>query len=241
VLVVGGLEAAGRVGVGLLADAEAVEARRGEPVLAASVVTAQGPSTFLSAPVATKVLIAQIRVARERGPIHAVKLGVVPGPVQLAAVRRALAGLHVPWVVDPVVRSSTGGQLSRLSPRSYLSLARRNVWITPNAEEAGWLLRRPPVQNVAEAKDAARALLDLGFAGVVVKGGHLVDATGVDVLATPRITLSFRSRPLARGPGHRGTGCRLASAMATELGRGRSPAAALKVARIVVRGYLARR
>ena len=235
-LVVGGLEPSGRAG--LLADAEAVRARGGVPVLAASSVTAQGRTTFSFEPVRPVLVGAQIRAARELGPVHAVKLGVVPGPGQLAAVRRALGRLDVPWVVDPVVRSSTGGRLSALSARAYRALAGAPVWVTPNAVEAGWLLGQPPLRTAGEARDAARALVELGFGGVVVKGGHLAGASAVDVLATQKGTWLLRSARLPRGPHHRGTGCRLASALATELGRGTTPLEALRRARAVVRAYL---
>src|SRR5262249_23507634 len=162
-------EASGRVGV--LADAGAVRARGGAAVLAASSVTAQGHSTFSTQPVSPVLVAAQVRAGRELGPVHAVKLGVGPGATQLGAVRRALRGLDIPWVVDPVVRSSTGGRLSTLSARSYRALAGRNVWITPNAAEAGWLLGTPPVRTVGEARDAARALVRLGFGGGGGEGG----------------------------------------------------------------------
>ena len=233
---VGGLEASGRMG--LLADAGAVRARGGAPVLVASAITAQGRSTFAAGPVSPALVAAQIRAARELGRFAAVKLGVVPAPQQLRAVRRALAGLDVPWVVDPVVRSSAGGRLSTLSAEAYRSLAGSRVWITPNAVEAGWLLGAPGVRTVAEAKAAARVLVELGFGGVVVKGGHLGSTSAVDVLATRKGIRIFRSTRLRRGAQHRGTGCRLASALATELGRGTPPPLAIARARRLVRRFL---
>ena len=107
VLLVGGLEASGRAG--LLADAEAVRARGGVPLVVAAAVTAQGRRTFEWTAVAPALVAAQIRALRELGPIDAVKLGMVPGAGQLRAIRRALRGVVVPWVVDPVVRASSGG------------------------------------------------------------------------------------------------------------------------------------
>lgn len=236
VLLVGGLEASGRVG--LLADAEAVRARGGVPLLVASSITAQGRSTFSWRPVDPRLVAAQIRAARELGPVHAVKVGVLPGLTQLRAVRRALGGLRIPWVVDPVVRASTGGQLSRLPARAYLDLAGPAVWLTPNAVEVAWLLGAAPVRTVAAEREAARALVGRGFGGVLVKGGHLPGASAVDVLATHEGTSIFRGARLRRGARHRGTGCRLAAAFATELGKGTPPPLAVARARQLVRRYL---
>jgi hydroxymethylpyrimidine/phosphomethylpyrimidine kinase len=233
---VGGLEPAGRAG--LLADAEAVRTRGGVPLVIAAAVTAQGRRTFAWRPVAPALLTAQIHAVRELGPIDAVKLGMLPGSGQLRAVQRALEGTRVPWVVDPVLRASSGGRLSGLGRGDYLALAGRDVWLTPNAAEAAWLLGLKRLTRVTEARRAAELLEALGFAGVVVKGGHLAGKTVVDVLARQGKAREFRSTRLRRGPEHRGTGCRFASALATELGRGTSGDRAVTAARALVRRAL---
>jgi hydroxymethylpyrimidine/phosphomethylpyrimidine kinase len=238
VLLVGGLEPSGRAG--LLADAEAVRARGGAPLVVAAAVTAQGRRTFSWTPVAPALVEAQIRGLRELGPIDAVKLGMIPDPSQLRAVRRALKGTPAPWVIDPVVRASSGGRLSGLGRRDYLNLAGPDGWLTPNAVEAAWLLGVRILEGAGEARRAAQVLEALGFEGVVVKGGHLGGRTVVDILVWQGKVRVFRSTRLRRGPEHRGTGCRFASALATELGRGTAPERAILRARAVVRRALRR-
>jgi hydroxymethylpyrimidine/phosphomethylpyrimidine kinase len=233
VLLVGGLEPSGRAG--LLADAEAVRARGGVPLVVAAAVTAQGRRTFGWSAVSPALVAAQIRGLRELGSIHAVKLGMIPGAAQLRAVRRALIGVRVPWVVDPVVRTSTGGRLSGLDRRDYLLLAGADLWLTPNAVEAAWLLGARDIADAGEARRAAELLEALGFGGVVVKGGHLAGRTVVDVLVRKGRAHAFRSARLPRGLEHRGTGCRFASALATELGRGTAAERAVSTARSLVR------
>ena len=236
VLLVGGLEPVGRAG--LLADAEAVRARGGLPLVIAAAVTAQGRRTFAWRPVAPALLTAQIHAVRELGAIDAVKLGMLPGSGQLRAVHRALEGIRVPWVVDPVIRASTGGRLSGLGRGDYLALAGKDVWLTPNAVEAAWLLELGRIADAREAHRAAEMLEALGFGGVVVKGGHLTGQTVVDVMVWQGKAREFRSTRLRRGPEHRGTGCRFASALATELGAGRTPVQGVTAARRVVRASL---
>jgi hydroxymethylpyrimidine/phosphomethylpyrimidine kinase len=238
VLLVGGLEPSGRAG--LLADAEAVRARGGVPLVVAAAVTAQGRRTFDWSAVSPALVAAQIEALRELGAIDAVKLGMLPGVAQLRAVQRALSGTRVPWVVDPVVRASTGGKLSGLDRRDYLALAEPEVWITPNAVEAAWLLGVRRIREAAEARRAAEVLEALGFGGVVVKGGHLAGPTVVDVMAWQGRAREHRAPRLPRGPEHRGTGCRFASALATELGRGAVPGRAVAQAGTLVRRTLRR-
>jgi hydroxymethylpyrimidine/phosphomethylpyrimidine kinase len=237
VLLLAGHEPTGRAG--LLADVSAVLARGGQPVAVPMAQTAQGTTTFGWVAAAPRMVAAQVAAARELGPLHAVKWGMVPGPAQLSAARAALQGTEAWWVVDPVVRTSRGQVLSRLSARAYLVLAGPRVVLTPNLDEAGWLLRRPAPRSVEEAAEAAAMLARYGFGAVLVKGGHLPGDAGLaDVLATPSRVRVLNGEWLERAPGRRGTGCRLASALATELGRGRTLEAAVRAARGLVVRYL---
>jgi hydroxymethylpyrimidine/phosphomethylpyrimidine kinase len=217
----------------------AVRARGGQPVAVPTAQTAQGTTTFLWVASPPRLLAAQVAAARELGPVHAVKWGMVPGPAQLAAARAALEGLDAWWVVDPVVRTSKGGRLTRLSPKAYLALAGPRVVLTPNLDEVAWLMGAPVPRSVEEASEAAAALAREGFGAVLVKGGHLPDSQGLaDVLATPGGLKVLRGTWLAREASRRGTGCRLAAALATELGRGRTLEAAARAARALVVRYL---
>jgi hydroxymethylpyrimidine/phosphomethylpyrimidine kinase len=237
VLLLAGLEPTGRAG--LLADVAAARARGADAVAVPTAQTAQGTHTFAVVPASPRMLAAQVTAAREWGPLHAVKWGVMPGPSQGATVRAALKDLDAWWVVDPVVRSSRGQVLSRLSPRHYLALAGPRVFLTPNLDESAWLLGRPSPGTVEAAQEAAEALCKKGFGAVLVKGGHLPEGQGLaDVLAFDGRTVVMRGRRLKRPPERRGTGCRLASALAAELGRGTGPEAAVRAAREHVTAYL---
>ncbi len=235
VLLLAGHEPTGRAG--LLADVATVRALGGSPVAVPTAQTAQGGATFLSEATPARVLRAQVAAARELGPLHAVKLGMVPDLVRLEALREALEGVDAWWVVDPVVRTSRGQQLSRLSVRHYQSLAGPRVVLTPNLDEAAWLLGLSSVSTVEEAAEAGRALVARGFGAVLVKGGHR-EQGAVDVLCMPDRTRLLAGKRLRRSPERRGTGCRLASALAVELGRGRSPEAAARRAKVHVARYL---
>jgi hydroxymethylpyrimidine/phosphomethylpyrimidine kinase len=210
VLVCGGFEPSGRAGV--LADLEAVRASGGVGLGVAASLTAQGDRTFLLRPVAPAVLRRQIRALRELGgTIDAVKLGAIPSPKHLAAIRSALAGQRGWWVVDPVTRSSRGESLSTL--RHYWRLAGPRTVITPNLQELEWLA---PGKGDVEA--SAARLLDRGFAAVVVKGGHSEGARAIDWIVTQRGVVRLSARRIPRTAAVRGTGCRFASALATGLG-----------------------
>lgn len=236
VLALSGLEPTGRVG--LLADLQAIRSAGGLPLGIATALTAQGARTFAVASVPEHVIRDQIQAANELEVISAVKLGMVH---QAAALRLALRTVKTAgfWVIDPVTRTSRGQRLSLLRPGDYLATARPNVVLTPNLDEAAWLLRREvPAPTAEAAARMAERLASYGFAAVIVKGGHL-DGRAVDVIADRSGVRELSGARIGTGAFKaRGTGCRFASVLATALARGERLDAAAREAKRRVRTYL---
>lgn len=157
-----------------------------------------------------------------------------------AVVETVAEGLHryriETVIVDPVVRSSTGGAL--LDPPGIDTLIRQLLplatVLTPNLAEVGALLGGPPPADVKEMKAAAERLRTLGGRWVLVKGGHLGSrASSVDILFDGQ---RFWELEVARVPVARthGTGCTLSAAIAAYLALGdQVPEACAKAQRFV--------
>lgn len=163
----------------------------------------------------------------------AAKTGMLSRADIIEAVADRCAVFGVPnLVVDPVMVSKSGHRL--LQPDAVDAMKRRLVpmarLITPNAEEAAELLGRP-VRTVDDAKEAARALGELGCRAVLVKGGHLEDAhRAVDILWQPAGVEMFEHPRLDVRHTH-GTGCTLSAAIAANLGHGMALSPAVRAAR----------
>jgi hydroxymethylpyrimidine/phosphomethylpyrimidine kinase len=172
VLLLAGLEPTGQAG--LLADLEAVHAQGVEAVAIATELTAQSANIFVAEPVSKRILSRQIEAALELMSSPAVvKLGAVFDRGSLQLIRRLLPSNQGWWVVDPVVRTSKGGQLSKLLPRDYWALAGPKTVLTPNLEEARWLLPlKRAFDGPGKLEGAAWQLQEVGFGTVVIKGGH---------------------------------------------------------------------
>jgi len=235
VLAIGGLDPSG--GAGLLADAAAIRASGGRPLAVATALTFQSTRRARGFRVVSwEELQAQLAPLVEDEPIAAVKVGMIGAALharQLAALRDGALG-RVPWVLDPVLAASSGGPLVELFD-AYDALLPKVELVTPNAPELGRLADVPPPTSPSEAERAARALLARGARAVLCKGGH-VEGEPVDRLVTAETTQDFTDTrlPVER----RGTGCRLASAIATGLARGLPLALAIDDARALVRRYL---
>ena len=157
------------------------------------------------------------------------------GALGSAAVVRAIAALLVevaaPLVVDPVLNATSGAALLDDEGLAAMreALFPRAALITPNAVEAGRLLGRA-VQTRSDAIAAASELLArCGAGAVLVKGGHLSDGVA-DVLAHGAGVTVFEGARIDTSAGH-GTGCALASCIASRLALGEPLAAAVGGAR----------
>jgi hydroxymethylpyrimidine/phosphomethylpyrimidine kinase len=91
--------------------------------------------------------------------------------------------------------------------------------VTPNLHEAARLLGEPVAEDLRAVERQATALLQLGAAAVLVKGGHGGGDTAVDVLATAAGVEHYARPRLATGNTH-GTGCTLSAAITAFLARG---------------------
>lgn len=238
VLVVAGLDPSG--GAGLLADADAIRAAGGRPLLCAAAITIQTTRAvrgFHALP--GEVVLSQIRaLAEEEGPIAAVKLGMLGSlEVARALAARAASGplAGIPWVVDPVLRSSSGADLVEGGAAAYEGLLAAGAVLTPNLPEAAALTGGPLPRTEEEMAAAGRRILAMGARAVVVKGGHL-EGEAFDLLVLPGGRIRMEGPRL--GVDRRGTGCRLASFLAASLARGVPLEGAVRASKEAVAHYL---
>ena len=175
--------------------------------------------------------------------VDAVKTGMLASPELTSAVAGLIAGLGpaVPVVVDPVSVSKHGDPL--LAPEAVdalrTELLPRATVVTPNLDEVR-LITGLDVAGEKEMATAARALADLGPRWVLVKGGHLADQReSVDLLVGPDDTELWLRAPRHDNRHTHGTGCTLASAIASRLALGDDVPGAVRAAKEYVTGGIA--
>lgn len=240
VLAVAGSDSSG--GAGLQADLKTMLALGVHGLTVVCAVTAQnsrGVTASWDLPPAA--VTAQFRALTSDIPVRAVKTGMLATAANVAAVTagltelRAAAGpvpvqVPVPVVVDPVAVSSHGdpllaeGALAVLRQR-LLPLA---TVVTPNLAEARLLTGTRPADEAGMAR-AAAAIRELGPRWVLVKGGHL-PGEPVDVLSDGERVWRFPG-PRVASPHTHGTGCTLASAIASRLALGDDVPTAVRAAK----------
>ena len=228
-------------GAGIQADLKTFAAFGVHGASAIAALTAQNTRRVTGVHlVPPEFVVAQIDAVASDIPLQAVKTGMLGSAALVSAVAYALRGHALPnVVVDPVMVAKSG---DRLLDASAIDTVRRELVplaavLTPNRMEAEALLGRD-VRTRADARDAARALADLGARAVVIKGGHFDEEDVVDLLYDGSSFHEIRHERLASSATH-GTGCTFAAAIAAGLALGRDVGAAVADAVEYVAGAIA--
>ncbi len=237
VLTIAGSDSGG--GAGIQADLKTMLACgvHGMSVLAA--VTAQnsvGVQGYWELPV--EAVRAQLDSVLGDIGADALKTGMLGSAALVHAVAERLAGEAAPLVVDPVGVSKHGDPLLQAEAVEVLraELVPLATVVTPNLPEVEQLTG-VRVEDEAGLPRAADAVLALGPRWVLVKGGHLA-GEAVDLLTDGTVTHTFRASRLDNRHTH-GTGCTLASAVASRLALGDDVPAAVAAAKDYVTGAIA--
>jgi hydroxymethylpyrimidine/phosphomethylpyrimidine kinase len=241
VLVVAGSDSGG--GAGIQADIKTVMALGGYAMTAITALTAQnthGVQAVMTVP--PEFIRAQMETALGDIGVDAIKTGMLGDAATIEAVCGVIESIRVPvpLVVDPVMIAKGGASL--LANEAIATLKHRLLKLasvlTPNLPEAE-ALTGLLIEDEAAMRRAVDALLGMGVPAVLLKGGHLPGDEVVDLLATATETIAYRGTRIATRHTH-GTGCTLASAVATGLAQGMSLSTSASRARIYVRAAIAR-
>ena len=221
VLICAGSDSGG--GAGIQADIKTVTALGGFATTAITALTAQntmGVSSIIEVPI--NFLLEQIRVVLSDLGADCIKTGMLHNAQVIEAVSEAIEkdGEKKYLVVDPVMVAKGGHELLELSALHALKshMIVRADLLTPNIPEAE-LLTGLEISDIDTMRRAAYAILEMGSKAVLLKGGHLKDETLTDILVTKDAEKTYSGPRLLTKHTH-GTGCSMASAVATGIAQG---------------------
>jgi hydroxymethylpyrimidine/phosphomethylpyrimidine kinase len=173
------------------------------------------------------IVSAQVRSVVTDIGVQAVKTGMLASREIVSEVVDVCIELgigdEIPFVVDPVCASMHGDPLLRADALDSVKnqLIPRATVVTPNLDEVA-LLTGIKVIDDPTARDAARALHDLGAKWALVKGGHLRSSgDSADLLYDGSEFHEFTAKRFPTGNDH-GGGDTLAAAIACALASGLS-------------------
>jgi hydroxymethylpyrimidine/phosphomethylpyrimidine kinase len=207
-------------GAGIQADLKTFSALGVFGMSALTAITAQntlGVTAVFELP--PEIVAAQIDAVVSDIGVDAAKTGMIANAeiIRVVAAKVREHGISK-LVVDPVMVATSGDRLLREEAVEALrsDLLPLATVVTPNLPETGVLIGRE-ISTLDQMRDAARAIVDLGVKSVLVKGGHL-DGDAVDIFFDGDQFVELRAPRIATTSTH-GTGCTLASAIASLLAK----------------------
>jgi hydroxymethylpyrimidine/phosphomethylpyrimidine kinase len=220
VLTIAGSDSGG--GAGVQGDIKTIHANGAYAVTVLTSVTAQNTVEVASAfDLPLEIIEAQMNAIFDDFDVSAVKTGMLSSKKIVKRVSFLLRDRKIRnLVVDPVMISKSGYALLR--PEAVQSiksdLIPQAMLVMPNIHEAE-ALSEIKIRKISEAEKAARIIMDLGCEAVLIKGGHLLEAPGCDLLFDGKETILLEGEFIDT-PNTHGTGCTYASAVATHLALG---------------------
>ena len=238
VLSIAGSDSGG--GAGIQADLKTMLAHGVHGMTVLTAVTAQnsvGVQGIWTLP--TEAIRAQFRSVIDDIGVDAVKVGMLGSAEAVTCIADLVADLDppVPLVVDPVCVSKHG---DRLIDQAAVGALRSQLFgyatvITPNLDEAAVLTERSAATPAPELADV---LLGCGPQWVLIKGGHGAGDASDYLKSQDGAHFTYIAARDDNRHTH-GTGCTLASALASQLALGHSVPEAMALAKAYVTGAIA--
>jgi hydroxymethylpyrimidine/phosphomethylpyrimidine kinase len=200
-------------GAGIQSDIRAASALGANCFTILTAITAQNSAKFSYVePASKKSITAQLDSIFSDFHIDAITIGMVYDSEIAQQIYLKLKGKKIPIILDPVIKSTTGGQLLKKSAQNSLKkLASISHIITPNVVEAE-MLSGVKIRKNADLLKAARAISALGAKSVIITGHQFIKNTVSDFVYKNGKHYSVSGKKI---PGHNhGSGCNYAIALA---------------------------
>ena len=215
VLIIAGSDSSG--GAGIQADIKTVTALGSYAMTAVTAITAQNTTGVISiSSIPYKEISKQIEFTSKDIKPDSIKIGMLHSVGVINSVIKSINKIKIKKIIlDPVMVAKGGTKLINNQTILLLKskLIKKASLITPNIPEAE-ILTKTKIKNVEDMIYAANILLKLGAKNVLIKGGHLKSKVMKDIFLNKNEISIFKNRKINTKNTH-GTGCTLASAIAT--------------------------
>lgn len=227
VLIIAGSDSGG--GAGIQADIKTTSYFKGYAMTAVTAITAQNTVGVQSIyPLPKQIVIDQINSINNDLAPDIIKIGMLADLEIIKYISMNLSNYKI--VLDPVMVATSGDVLvsDEVITSIKNNLISKSFLITPNIYEAE-ILSEMKVNNVEDQIESGIKLLKLGCKNVLIKGGHGNSNNINDVLITSDGDEHIFESNKIKSTNTHGTGCSLASAIATNIGLGKNIKESIKL------------
>ncbi|MGA0296300.1 MAG: bifunctional hydroxymethylpyrimidine kinase/phosphomethylpyrimidine kinase [Nitrosopumilaceae archaeon] len=217
---IGGSDPSG--GAGIQSDVKDLQLLDAYALTVVTAITGQNTSKFgLIQPSSKKIMKDQLDMIFSDFKVEGVKIGMVYNSEIIKTIYDSLKKLTIPIVLDPVIKSTTGGMLIKNSAikdfKKYL-LPLSTV-ITPNKYEAEFI-SKSKINSKKSLKNAVEIIQKLGSHNVIVTGLSLEKGEIADYINTEKSQDFIISRKISTK--NHGSGGNYSAAMTFSLAQGKS-------------------
>ena len=207
-------------GAGIQADIKAISFHKGYAMTVLTAVTAQNTLGVQEIfPLPKEIIKKQLESVMDDLTPDVIKTGMLADHETIELISEFIENKKI--VVDPVMVATSGDRLIESSAvEAIMNFLIPNAYlVTPNIYEAE-ILSNIKIIDLKTQIDAGKKILERGAENVLIKGGHSKSEIIHDCLIQKDLKETvFKSKRLDSKNTH-GTGCSLASSIATLLGRG---------------------
>ena len=173
-------------GAGIQGDIKSCESLNAYCLTVITGITSQNTAKFGTVePVSLKMLREQLDMMSSDFKIDGIKIGMVYSPGIVKIISDSLRKWNVPVVLDPVIKSTTGGMLIKKQTVPHLKrhLVPASTIITPNKFEAEFLTGSK-IRSKKSVEKAAKKIQNMGVENIVITGLELEQNQMTDYILT---------------------------------------------------------
>ena len=209
-------------GAGIQNDIKTISSLDGNCFTVVTAVTSQNTSKFSKAePVSPKMIASQMEAIISDFKIDAIKIGMVYNSTIIKTISSRLKKIKVPIILDPVIKSTTGGTL--MIPSSISDYKKNLIpvahTITPNKSEAE-ILSKIKIKTKKDAVVSAKRISSLGVKNVIITGLQFSKDKVNDLILEGNNPSLISCKKLSKK--NHGSGCTFSSTLAFYLSNGKS-------------------
>ena len=218
-------------GAGIQSDVKTFTSLGVYPLTVITSITSQNTSKFGKVePISSKMIKNQLNSIFSDFKIDAIKIGMVYDSPTIKAIYSKLSKMKIPVILDPVLKSTTGGIL--LKKNAFVDYKKLLIplafIITPNLSEAS-ALSGIRIKNKQDLKNCALKIRDFGAKNVVITGATTQKNIISDFILDREKNYSISGKMLNQI--NHGSGCTFSAALAVEIARGTNLQKAVKFAK----------
>ena len=209
-------------GAGIQSDVKAFSSLGAYGLTVVTALTGQNTSEFgLIEPASKKILKNQLDLVFNDFEIDGIKIGMVYDSKTITTLSNFLKKQKIPIVIDPVIKSTTGGMLIKKTAikdfkKHLIPLA---TIITPNKNEAE-IISNLKINSMDNLKKVAKKFLRMGAKNIVITGIELKKGQFFDFTMSEHEHQIILGKKLSSE--NHGSGCNHSAAMIWALASGKS-------------------